>query len=139
MDHSTWRLGRAHLGAGDGDETTVINRLNPAHVTDWYRLWFPVTDRGRLRSATLRLIVDDGAVVHLNGTEIGRINLPGGTIAADTRALAARSGAAENTWVTFSVPLHLLTEGSNLLAVEVHQVAASDADTSFDVRLQAGT
>ena len=138
FDHNSWRRGRGQLGAGDGDEATVVNRTNPAHLTDWYRLWFPVTDRARFRWATLRLLVDDGAIVHLNGVEIARDNMPGGTIAPNTKAVAARSNAAERTWRNFPVPLHLLVEGSNLLAVEVHQSGAWDPDTSFAARIQAG-
>ena len=31
---ASWAWGRGQMGAGDGDETTVINRKSPAHVTD---------------------------------------------------------------------------------------------------------
>jgi len=36
------------------------------------------------------------------------------------------------------VTLNLLRDGSNLLAVEVHQTGAWDPDSSFAVRVQAG-
>lgn len=138
FDAAAWRWGRGQMGAGDGDETVVINRLQPAHVTDWFRHWFTVADRNALRWVNLRLLADDGAVVHLNGTEIIRDNLPGGTILPSTRATTARMNSAERTWRTFAVPLHLLRDGSNLLAVEVHQSGAWDPDSSFAVRVQAG-
>ena len=138
FDHGGWKLGRAQLGAGDGDESTVVNRTAPAHVTDWYRLWFPVTNKAALRWVDLRLLVDDGAVVYLNGTEIVRDNLPAGTVTAATTAPVARANAAERSWRTFSVPRPLLQQGSNLLAVEVHQTGAWDPDTSFAVRMVAG-
>ncbi|HYF45161.1 MAG TPA: hypothetical protein VD926_03055, partial [Acidimicrobiales bacterium] len=85
-----WGWGRGIMGAGNGNETTVINRTSPAHVTDWFRAWFPVTLPGRYRTVTLRLLADDGAVVYVNGTPVVRDNLPTGTIWSTTRASSAR-------------------------------------------------
>ncbi len=126
------------MGAGDGDETTVINRLQPAHVTDWFRTWFDVADPSALRSVTLRLLADDGAVVYLNGTEIIRDNLPAGAILPGTLATTARTNADERAWRTFTVPVGLLRTGSNLLAVEVHQTGLYDPDSSLAVQVLAG-
>lgn len=137
-DAGTWRQGRGELGAGDGDERTVVNRTNPAHVTDWYRVWFDVADRTAHRSASLSLLAEDGAVVYVNNVEVGRDNLPAGTITPTTRALVGKAGADERTWRTFTVPVSLLVNGSNLIAVEVHQVSPQDPDSSFALRLLAG-
>ena len=138
FDAAGWRWGRGQMGAGDGDETVVINRLQPAHVTDWFRQWFTVTDRNAFRWVNLRLLADDGAVVYLNGTEIVRDNLPGGTILPSTTAITARMNSAERAWRTFSVPIRLLQDGNNVLAVEVHQTGAWDPDSSFALQVQAG-
>jgi hypothetical protein len=137
-DAGTWRMGSGELGAGDGDETRVINRTNPAHVTDWFRTWFTVADRSAFRSMSLSVLAEDGAVVYVNNVEVARTNLPTGTITATTRALQGKSGADERTWQTFSVPVSRLVNGSNLIAVEVHQVGAQDPDSSFALRLVAG-
>jgi hypothetical protein len=138
FDAGTWRMGQGELGAGDGDESRVINRTNPAHVTDWFRSWFDVADRTAYRSVSLSLLAEDGAVVYVNNREVGRDNLPAGTITPATRALAGKSGVDERTWRTFSVPVSWLVNGSNLVAVEVHQVSAQDPDSSFALRLVAG-
>jgi hypothetical protein len=137
-DASTWRMGQGELGAGDGDETRVINRTNPAHVTDWFRSWFNVADRTAFRSVSLSVLAEDGAVVYVNNREVGRDNLPTGTITPTTRALVGKAGADERTWRTFQVPASWLVNGSNLVAVEVHQVTAQDPDSSFALRLVAG-
>ena len=124
-DASTWRQGRGQFGAGDGDETTVINRTNPAHVTDWYRVWFPVPNRTAYRWVTLRLLADDGAIVSVNGTEVARDNMPAGAVSPMTPGLVGPvTGAAEATWRSFPIPRSLLVDGSNLIAVEVHTVGA---------------
>ncbi len=138
FDAAAWRSVRGEMGAGDGDETTVINRLQPAHVTDWFRTWFDVADPSALRSVTLRLLADDGAVVYLNGTEIIRDNLPAGAILPGTLATTARMNADERAWRTFTVPVGLLRTGSNLLAVEVHQTGLYDPDSSLAVQVLAG-
>jgi hypothetical protein len=138
-DASSWAWGRGQMGAGDGDETTVINRTSPAHVTDWFRAWFPVSGPNRFRWAHVRLLADDGAVVYVNGTRVAADNMPAGTITATTPAASARSGTAEQTWRTFALPVALLREGSNLIAVELHQAGAWDPDASFAATVEAGT
>jgi hypothetical protein len=78
---------------------------------------------------------DDDVAAYLNGTLVALVNL---TNAAQFNALAtAAQEALENTWFTFPINTALLMEGTNTLAVEVHQVAAGDPDLSFDAQLLA--
>jgi hypothetical protein len=51
--------------------------------------------------------------VYLNGSEVYRNNMPTGTIANNTLALAAI--CQENVFVDFTIPKNLLVEGNNLL------------------------
>jgi tetratricopeptide (TPR) repeat protein len=137
FDASAWPSGAAQLGYGDGDEATVIGS-GPAgghHPTSWFRHEFPVADASTLLSAQLSLLVDDGAVVYVNGTEVARWNLPTGTITSNTWALAATAGADENLWHAFPFAPSLLTTGTNVVAVEVHQVSATSSDVSMDLEL----
>ncbi len=83
----------------------------------------------------LNAAVDDGAVFYLNGVEVRRINMPGGTITYGTPANPVGNA-------TFTGPTVLaatnLQRGANVLAVEVHQSAAlSDTDMMFAVELRA--
>lgn len=68
-----------------------------------------------LRVIEIRLRYHDGCAVWLNGTEVARRSLDGGTM-----ALAARPHGPE--WETFYVPVApgLLRLGDNVLAIEVH-------------------
>jgi hypothetical protein len=133
-----WPLGHGQLGFGDGDETTVI-RATPDPSTGWrtitfyFRHAFVIEERAQLRALTGRLLVDDGAVVYLNGTEVFRYNLPGGPIAFNTLT----TGVAENQVVAFPIPLELLNNGFNVFAVEVHQSAINSSDVSFDLSITA--
>jgi hypothetical protein len=130
---STWTAGAGQLGAGDGDETTRVNRLSPAHPTDWFRTYFSVADRTKVTALTLSLMADDGAVVYLNGAKVVSDNMNWGGTAAAT----ARTGTGESQYRNFSLPVSSLVNGSNTLAVAVFQTTSSDPDMSFDASVTA--
>jgi hypothetical protein len=77
-------------------------------------------------------------VVYVNGTEVARDNMPTGTITSTTLALNAQFDAAENTYFDFVLPPSLLVEGTNVIAISVHNESRQGAgDLSFDARLTA--
>lgn len=130
---STWRQGNGQFGFGDGDEATV---LPAGRVTYYFRRAFTVADAAALSGLTLRVLVDDGAAVYLNGAEIWRSNLGSGATSG-TLATTAVVGDAESAWTTVTVPASRLVSGSNVLAVEVHNSSLSSSDISFDAELFA--
>ena len=131
FDDSTWSTGDAELGYGDGDEATPIS---PKGVTSYFRRTFTVADAAQVSRLTLLLQRDDGSVVYLNGTEVARSNMPAGAVTATTPAASDVSGAAEKTFVSLPVSTSALRTGTNVLAVEVHNVGTS-TDLSFDAEL----
>lgn len=141
FDDSGWSAGGAELGYGDGDEATVLGygpSASQKYVTSYFRRsfeWngaFPVA---RVRAA---LLADDGAVLYVNGVEVARDNMPSGPISATTLAASNRSGSAETVAREFTVPAELITPGTNVVAVEVHQDARSSSDLSFKLALTLG-
>lgn len=66
----------------------------------------------------LQVLVDDGAVIFLNGGELGRIGMPAGSVDAATPAADEVGDAG---LVELAVPSGLLRVGTNTLCVEVHQ------------------
>jgi hypothetical protein len=142
FNDTTWASGPAQLGYGDGDEATLVGygpNSAAKYVTTYFRRAFTVADPSLFQGLTLRVLRDDGAVVYLNGTEIFRSNMPSGTIAYTTLAPVAASGAEESTFHTTFVSPALLTAGSNVLAVEIHQSAVTSSDVSFDAELVGST
>lgn len=140
FDDRAWPSGPAELGYGEGDEATVVGfGPNPASraVTTYFRHTFTVADPARLGQLALSLVRDDGAIVYLNGTEIGRSAMTAGaSYLYDTLAPTAVEGAEERTFVplVFSTdPRPLLVRGPNTLAVEVHQQATANSDLSFNL------
>ena len=83
----------------------------------------------------LSLLRDDGVVIYLNGTEIGRDNLTTGVVNYQTLANNAIGGSDETTPISFTIPASLLLPGANTLAVEVHQVNLTSSDLTFDAEL----
>jgi hypothetical protein len=141
FDDSAWPAGLAPLGYGDGDEATVVSYGPSAtnkYITTYFRHTFTLADTSAIQSLTLRLLRDDGAVVHLSGTEVFRSNMPTGLITQTTLARNAVSGPEERTlYHTIAVAPSLLVSGTNVLAVRVHQSSVSSTDISFDLQLLA--
>jgi len=138
FDDSAWAAGSAQLGYGDGDEATVVGfgtDPNNKFITTWFRHSFQVADPSIFTGALLRVLRDDGAVVYLNGTEVFRSNMPVGAIDSLTLASGAVGGSSESTFFQTAVDPALLLTGTNVLAVEIHQVQRWSSDISFDLDL----
>ncbi len=137
-DDGAWSSGRAKLGYGVGDETTLVS-FGPnsfdRHLTTWFRQRFVVEDATLLNHLAVRLRRDDGAVVYLNGHEVDRENLPAGEILASTTALADVNSGEEQVFFKRLLPVDDLVTGTNILAVEVHQFRTNSPDLSFDLEL----
>ena len=136
-----WTSGPAQLGYGDGDEATLVSygpNLGSKFITTYFRRSFTVTGAAGLSNLTVRLLRDDGGVVFLNGVEVFRSNLPAGPVMSQTLAVAAIGGPQETTeFVSADVTAAVLHEGTNVVAVEIHQVNATSSDLSFDLELLA--
>src|SRR6185503_4147230 len=115
-----WASGNAELGYGDGDEATVVSfgpNSGAKYITTYFRKTFNVPDPSLFQSLTLSLLYDDGVVASLNGTEVHRGNMPGGSVAFGTLA----SVAGEENTATVAINPALLQTNANVLAVEIHQ------------------
>lgn len=135
-----WKTGPGPLGYGDGDEATVVGfgpNGSAKLITTYFRRHFTVASPAAYAGLTLSLQRDDGAVVYLNGTEVHRSNMPAGAVSASTLASTAVGGADESAFFAASLSPGALVSGDNVIAVEIHQSAASSSDLSFDLELRA--
>ncbi len=140
FDDSGWATGSAEFGYGDGDEATVVGfgpSASSKYITTYFRTQFTVDTVPQ--DLTVTMVVDDGAVVYVNGVEAVRDNMPGGAVTATTRASATRDGQAERALRAFTLDPALLVPGTNTLAVEVHQASSSSSDISLDADLVGST
>ncbi len=159
--HDAWYIGRhwadaAQFHRGAIDEVAVYNRaLSANEITDhersgrvgpgtalptgvtttYFRKSFNFTGDPAQTALTLKAVVDDGAVFYLNGTEIARQNMPGGAVSYTTLASQPVGSAALSDPVI--LPSTGLLQGTNVIAVELHQAMVGDADATFGMTLTA--
>ncbi len=136
FDSSSWPRGLPRLGYGDTFVDTVVG-FGPSStnkfITTYFRSSFQLTDiPDRLQ---VQVSADDGAAVYVNGTEVVRDNLPAGVLGNTSTALTERSGGAETALAAYSVDSSLLTTGTNVVAIEVHQFSKSSSDMGLDVQV----
>jgi hypothetical protein len=128
FDDSGWNVGATGIGYGDGDDQTELVDMEDNYLTVFCRRQFVVPDVTTLEAVTMRVVYDDGIVVFVNGTEVDRLNMPAGPVDVDLAA----SGAGEPTSALVAIPVDLLVDGHNLLAVSVHNASLGSSDLSFD-------
>ena len=147
FDDAAWQSGPAELGYGDGNpgaEGTVVGyggNLTNKFITTYFRKEFTVTNAADITGLQLGLRRDDGAVVFINGTEVWRSGMhPTDPILFSTTAENEAGGTDETTFHQKNdISPTLLVEGTNTIAVEVHQTAVTSSDISFDLELHATT
>ena len=103
-------------------------------TTYYFRKAFTVSNDLTQAALYLSTIIDDGAVVYLNGQELYRQNMPAGTVTTATFAATTVEATLQGPFVA---PLGLLHMGQNTLAVEVHQINSASTDIVFGLSLDA--
>ena len=136
FNDSNWRLGSGAFGYGDDRLQTTVrfgSSSRKKHWTTYFRRSFSVETPAALEFAELRLLMDDGCAIYLNGQLLIHPNLT----AAPTHTSPALSEQKdlESVWFRFGVPIGLLRAGLNTLAVEMHQHTADSKDLHFDLQL----
>ena len=132
-----WPVGKGQFGYGEGDESTITsfgNDLNNKPLTQYFRRKFELVDLNGLDEVNMRLLVDDGAIVYLNGKEIYRVNVPEG-VSFPKRAV---NSLIEHVWIQVPLQASLFNNKENTIAVAVYQLSAKSTDLSFDLALISG-
>jgi len=140
-DDSRWKSGQAPLGFG---EQNLATNVTPGpdekrrRVTTWFRHEFDISQTELNARLAALVCVDDGAIVFLNGVEIGRLNIADGPIDSRTFAKRTIGNDEEGFYQRLRLPAGALRSGQkNVLAVEVHQATAQSSDLFFDLALKA--
>ncbi len=133
---SAWPSGQGVLALEDCDclpqpiRTTLTLFTN--RLTHYFRTHFNFAGSTNGASLILSNLIDNGAVIYLNGTEIQRIRMPAGTITDSTPATEGVGNATSYDVVTVSGSLLTnLVQGDNVLAVEIHQADYESSDVVF--------
>ncbi len=141
FDDSSWASGPAELGHDEDepDEATLVSwgpgeasEKSERYVTTYFRHSFNVSDASNYQGIHLEIERDDGAVVYLNGKEVYRNNMPTGKITYMTRSLYV---VGSDFFCSSFFDAKNLVDGTNVLAVEIHQRLGGSGDISFDLNL----
>lgn len=137
-DDSAWAQGPGRLGYNAPGISSVVS-YGPSstnkNITTYFRRPFVAPTGVHYTNLSLRLNRACGAVVWLNGQELLRTNLPPGPISYQSLATAQVSGDYLNTYFPANLAIPSLPAGTNLVAVEIHHVAASFPYLTFDMEL----
>lgn len=147
FNDATWSTGVSQFGYGDGDEATIVNACGTVvqfpscsnkYITTYFRKTINVPSTASYTAYTINFRRDDAIIVYFNGNEVYRNGLPAGTI---THTTIAPSACADDGNTTFSVLLSptVITTGTNVIAVEIHQNGGSSSDVSFEFNLVGNT
>ncbi|MES2658105.1 MAG: lamin tail domain-containing protein [Verrucomicrobiota bacterium] len=136
---TSWPTGTAELGYGDGDEATVIPVVDvdpgtsgvQKAATCYFRRTFTAADVGQITSLSFTVEYDDGYAVYINGNRVG------GNLPVNPSYGHYTGGTIEDTIQTISISPAVLTNGTNTVAIEVHQSANDSSDLSMNFSLSA--
>ena len=140
FNDSFWPDGPSGFGYGDGDDATVV----PTTSSLYLRHTFLVDDLEMWLDVDFLMDYDDGFIAYLNGMEIARGNA-GQTgdfiawnqnLATDHEAVLYAGGIPPSFEFDFAA---LLVEGSNTLAIELHNVNPTSSDLTARPFLMVGT
>lgn len=134
FDDLAWPTGPAPLGFGEGDLATITaSGVGP--ITTYFRHVFTVADRLTFTTLTLRVRRDDGVMIYFNDRHIVQNNIPTGPVNHLTLAASSVGGGSESRWIQYGISPAYLLNGSNVLAVELHQASDGENDARFDLEL----
>lgn len=139
FNDATWASGPAELGYGETGQGTTVSYgpdANNKYITTYFRKTFNITGLNNYSSFTFSLFRDDGAIVYINGQEVYATNISSGASYTDLASLASDDG---NTAQVFGLSLcnSYLVEGTNTIAVEVHQNTVTSTDLTFSLEMVA--
>ncbi len=125
--------GAGPLGFGEAVTTTLTDRK-----TYYFLKQVTISNLSDYSALSFGLNYDDGAIVFVNGQEVGRINMAAGDPDFTTNALSN----VENLTANFTVPASApFVTGTNYIQVEVHSSGDNEPGTDdlrFDLQLAGG-
>ncbi len=134
-EDATWSVGRTSIGYADGDDNTVLSDMQNSYVCFFARHAFTVAENAVPETLVLRVYVDDGVILWINGQEVARPHVSGGDKAYDVGTGTTDHEAAWETIVLANASAYL-RPGQNVLAAQVINVTLGSSDLSFDLELK---
>ena len=133
-----WSSGQTPIGYDNNNQhPDIVTKTQDNLPTYYYRKNFVLSSVAADDEYVLDWVADDGFIVYVNGTEAGRYNMPAGEV---------RYSQYASTWAhdnpdrgTMKLDASLFQQGSNLIAVELHNNSGTSTDIFWDAALSAVT
>ena len=129
---NSWLQGNGGFGYGDGDDNTI---LPSTAVSVYTRVEFNIANINQIVAMALHFDYDDGFVAYLNGVEVARNGLSGtGQPAYNQLASISHEAKLYQNQLPDQVVFNqnqlagLLTNGTNVFCVEVHNQLTNSTD-----------
>ena len=141
FDDGDWLSGDSPLGYGtfgSDTPTTIVNFGDDSSnkiPTTYFRHFFEIDDPLLVDSLAIDLEVDDGAILYMNGIELLRFRADGADSFDDHSSEIATETVS--SFVLTDGLAAVLSEGTNVLAVEVHQWNDTSSDLWLNLGLEA--
>jgi hypothetical protein len=144
FEDTPWQRGNGILGFGGlGNPraiiTTALERGSATgrHRTYYFRKTFQISKAASVISLQANTLRDDGVIIYLNGVEVARSNIAEGIVLGfdDLTGGDGASGDGEKEYFEITIDPSFLVEGSNVLAVALHQESSGSSDLGFDLEL----
>ncbi|NLF29335.1 MAG: hypothetical protein GX591_00440, partial [Planctomycetes bacterium] len=142
FDDSAWAEGPSGIGySSDVTHPTTLGDMAGNYTSFFARRAFNVDDPAAVMNLALDIAYDDAFVAYINGVEVARSASMGGAagtpVAFDDVSAEMYDELDPAESFTIAVPDGLLKAGTNVLAIQVHNVALSSSDALMAPRLQA--
>ncbi|MDG2455755.1 MAG: CotH kinase family protein [Bacteroidia bacterium] len=139
---TAWPVGQGGFGYEDGDDNTTIAATSSVYI----RTAFNLIDTAAIEYLILHADYDDAFVAYLNGTEIARNNIgavgtpPTHDALANTFKEAQIYAGNQPESYEFSTSdfRSFINEGSNTLAIQIHNQSPTSSDLSSNFFLTLG-
>ena len=142
FNDASWLQGQGGVGYGDADDNTIINPVTSLYL----RKTFAIIDTSEIAEAILHIDYDDAFVAYLNNVEIARSNI--GTLGdhplynqgsiALHEAQMYQGGNPDQFIINTQLLNNILTQGNNILSVQVHNDNISSSDLTSRIFLSLG-
>lgn len=126
---TSWKSGATPIGYGKNQATTTTKNL----MTYYMRKSINISDYNSSDIFVLNFTIDDGMVIYVNGKEAGRYNMPNGTVYSSTAATTYAPGNPDTGSMTLDASL--FQNGTNVIAVEIHNNQTSSSDILWNCEL----
>ncbi len=136
FDDSQWESGIGLLGNENERLPEQLETEFPlGDITYYFRKQLEIDENPADLISEFSTIIDDGAIVYINGQEVLRLRMPNGEI--DFEQTANGNVNEAQLEGPFAIPAEVWTRGANVIAVEVHQVRQNSSDLVFGMDLAA--